>query len=312
MTSVGIGDRAPDFSLPGTDGRQYVGAGTCLECHDDIGAFYAHSPHAPGRNLLVPGTAAGACEACHGPGSAHVEAGGEGGIVGADDFAAMAADLKVAMCTQCHATDAAHWADGPHAGAEIGCADCHADQVHFGGRARPRSDFRNPAEFCLQCHADQAADFRLPFRHRALEGQIGCTDCHDPHADFDAVALDGLNTVCLGCHQEMSGPWVFEHEGVEGEECTVCHRPHGSQHDKLLLGEGNGLCLQCHYDVAFGSADDWALGTVTHSNDCTQCHASTPSGVPPHGTFVLGDEGRCTDCHSGIHGSNVSATFLDQ
>ncbi len=272
----------------------YVGSETCLDCHEDEGAFYANGPHAVEHNLVVPGTAIGVCEACHGPGSGHVDAEGEGQILGADQLAALDEDRYLALCTQCHAGQATHWAGAPHDGAPIACNDCHADQAHFGGQALPASRYRNPSEFCLQCHADQTSDFRLPFRHRVLENQIACGDCHDPHAGFDAKAINGLNETCLGCHQEMSGPFVFEHDGVSGEDCTACHKPHGSNHDKLLLTEGNSLCLQCHFDAEFNSDDSWTVGTVAH------------------GGFALGNEGRCFDCHTEIHGSNVDPTFQDQ
>jgi mono/diheme cytochrome c family protein len=44
---------------------QRVGRETCLGCHD-ITASFSHTPHAKQE-----------CEACHGPGSAHVDSGGE-------------------------------------------------------------------------------------------------------------------------------------------------------------------------------------------------------------------------------------------
>jgi DmsE family decaheme c-type cytochrome len=280
------------FDLPAE--LSYVGSAACLDCHGDIGAFYAQGPHAVERGLVVPGTGVSACEACHGPGSAHVAAGGEGQIIGSGLLAGLDTDRRLTMCTQCHAQHGTVWQDGPHAGADISCNDCHTDQAHFGGRAVAAPQFRNPSEFCLQCHAEQTSDFRLPFRHRVLENQVACVDCHDPHAGQDRDRLDGLNNICLGCHQEMSGPFVFEHDGVSGEGCTACHKPHGSNHDKLLLTEGNSLCLQCHFDAEFNSDDNWTVGNTAHAG------------------FALGNEGRCLDCHTEIHGSNVSPTFRNQ
>jgi DmsE family decaheme c-type cytochrome len=264
----------------------YVGSVTCLDCHDDVGAFYAHSPHSPTLGLTVPGTDVTSCEACHGPGGEHVANGGEGGIRGAAYFAGLDEDARTALCTQCHREKLTSWHDGPHAGSGTTCLDCHTDQVHFGGETLAPAAFRNGTEFCLQCHAAQAADFRLPSRHRVLEGVLTCADCHDPHGAAPAAdPVSDVNGVCLSCHTEMAGPFVFEHDGVAEEACTECHRPHGSVNDKLLTQDSNSLCLQCHYEPGFP-----VIGDVNHGN-------------------FLGSEARCYGCHTQIHGSHSSATF---
>ena len=116
-----------------------------------------------------------------------------------------------------------------------------------------------------------------------------CADCHDHHRGQDLSTFDGVNQVCLSCHPQMAGPFVFEHEGVVTEECTACHQPHGSMHDKLLTQDGNTLCMQCHYDEGFQQSN-LAIGDT------------------PHGGMLSG-EARCYDCHIAIHGSNVSSTF---
>jgi DmsE family decaheme c-type cytochrome len=275
------------FEVP-TD-LTYVGAETCLDCHDDVGEFYAHSPHNPDLAKAVPGTGAYGCEACHGPGSLHVEEGGDGFILGVEVLGAMSEQQSADMCLQCHTGHGYDWPTSAHSGSGITCSDCHADQVHYGGKATPAGEFRNQAEFCVQCHADQVSGFRMPFRHRVLDGQMSCTDCHDPHAGFESRSWNGLNETCTGCHTEMTGPFVFEHEGVVTEECTACHQPHGSMHDKLLTQDGNTLCMQCHYDEGFQQSN-LAIGDT------------------PHGGMLSG-EARCYDCHIEIHGSNVSSTF---
>ena len=211
----------------------------------------------------------------------------------ADMLRAMDDIQRDAMCLQCHTDRQLGWSGGPHQGTGISCADCHADLVHFKVEAKPAVDFRNESEFCIQCHTSQVTDFRMPFRHRVLEDQIMCNDCHDPHNGFPTDTWNGLNDTCLKCHTEMSGPFVFEHDGVQSEDCTMCHKPHGSTHDKMLVTDGNTLCLQCHYEASFNSDDNWTMAEFPHGDS-------------------LSLEGRCYDCHNEIHGSNVSPSFRDQ
>ncbi len=279
------------FDLP--EGATYVGSETCLDCHDEIGAFYAHSPHSVEMNLLVPGTSVGACEACHGPGSIHAAEEDADAIINLEMMRAMSGVQRDKMCLQCHTDVHQGYAAGPHSGTGVSCADCHGDQVQFAVEARPAADFRNESEFCLQCHPETAADFRMPFRHRVLEDQIMCGDCHDPHNGIPANTWNGLNETCLTCHTEKAGPFIFEHDGVQGEDCTTCHNPHGSMNDKMLLADGNTLCLQCHYETTFNTDDSWQIADTNHGG-------------------MLTGGGLCIDCHAEIHGSNVAPSFRDQ
>ncbi len=281
------GTAFPDhFDLPA--GASYVGSEACAECHDDVAEFYAHSAHDPARGLMVPGAEVSSCEACHGPGGLHVDEGGEGPIWGADFFAGLKAQDRAMMCLQCHTGMDRAWPDSPHAGTATSCMDCHSDQVHVDGGVTPRGMYRIEGEFCLQCHQEQASDFRMPFRHRVLEGQMGCTECHSPHGETTgATDFADPNQPCLRCHEQVAGPFVFEHDAVQGEECTACHRPHGSINDKLLTQDNNSLCLQCHYEPGFPT-----IGEVNHQG------------------FLSGTN-RCYDCHAMVHGSNIDPDFTE-
>ncbi len=287
VLAMSAGGYAAEF--PTLEGASYVGSATCLDCHDDVADFFRHTPHAVERGFTVPGTDVASCEACHGPGSLHVAGDGDGPIAGPSLLAGLDAAARRTMCTQCHTPKGDTWHAGPHADADLDCFTCHTDVVHAVSDVRPAADFRVQGEFCLQCHQDRTADFRMPYRHRVLEGEIGCTDCHSPHGELEAsYGIAGADQACFRCHTEMAGPFVFEHEGVAGDGCTACHMPHGSINDKLLVQDANGLCLQCHYEPGFPT-----IGDV------------------PHGA-MLAQESRCYDCHHEIHGSNLDPNFQDR
>ncbi len=274
--------------FPTAPGATYVGSGACLDCHDGIGAFYHGKVHDPARGLLVPGTAVGYCESCHGPGSVHVEEMDPTTIVGPEQLSGLPADRRAMMCLQCHRTLEQSWWHGAHGGTPVACADCHTDQAHFAAGVRPRADFGVKADFCLQCHAGQVADFRLQYHHPVLEGEMGCIDCHAPHGGIEQglVTLLDENRPCLRCHDTQAGPFVFSHEASETEACTVCHRPHGSPNDRLLIADDNSLCLRCHYQPGFPT-----IGATDH-------------------TSFLAQRARCYDCHVQVHGSNIDEFFL--
>jgi len=99
---------------------------------------------------------------------------------------------------------------------------------------------------------------------------------------------DSINETCFRCHAEKLGPFVYDHPPVT-EDCTICHKPHGSVNNNLLTQPGAALCLKCHPGPHGGQR----LNTST-------------------GTFTLFAEryGSCLGCHPEIHGSDRHRRFL--
>jgi DmsE family decaheme c-type cytochrome len=111
-----------------------------------------------------------------------------------------------------------------------------------------------------------------------------CRDCHNVHDSFPTAAklTVSQDQICVKCHAEKRGPFVFEHLPVKTEGCTSCHVPHGSNNQRLLTrGNVNNMCMECHGTTMF----------PTLHNQSNKYQA-------------------CTLCHVAIHGSNASNIFF--
>jgi DmsE family decaheme c-type cytochrome len=258
----------------------YVGSETCATCHDEVAKGFANNPHT--KMALMHGSAGITCENCHGPGKAHVDGGGDVTKI-FDPAKASAKDIN-AKCATCHAGTHPNFERSPHAKAGLSCISCHS--IH-----QAKEEYLLTAKqptLCYQCHADQKAQFNMLFHHKVNEGVVKCSDCHDVHGTFQPNNLKTTvdqNAICVKCHTDVRGPFVYEHAPVKAEGCMSCHTPHGSQNARLLnMPNINVLCNQCHSAVAAG---------VVHSMNA----GSTE--IEP-----------CTSCHTYIHGSNMNSAFL--
>jgi DmsE family decaheme c-type cytochrome len=261
-------------------GAQYVGSETCQGCHDEIYKQFGASPHWLTTQKTKMTAGAHGCESCHGPGSAHVEGGGDKTKI--FTFKGAKPEDASRRCLTCHASshEQQQFQRSVHNENGITCTNCHS--VHHS-----RREFLLVAKqpgLCFSCHAEQKSDFQKPFHHRVEEGLIKCSDCHNAHGtdlERQLRATPDQDMVCFKCHSDKRGPFVFEHEPVKVDGCQTCHTPHGSTNPRMLItARTNSLCLQCH------AATD-AIGH-TQNTRLQQCIA----------------------CHSSIHGSNLSNVFF--
>ena len=181
-------------TIPGAD---YVGNKTCLQCHTNYVRIFPASPHA--RMQFVPDAKVGqsGCEACHGPGSKHVEVGG-----GKGKFI-LNPGKDAAACFQCHLETHSEFSLPQHhpvIEGKMNCVQCHdphgADIMKpAGGLGMARLN-----QSCAECHRDQARTF--VFEHEAL--REGCTVCHNAHGSVNAkMLIEPDNNLCLKCHAQV-------------------------------------------------------------------------------------------------------------
>lgn len=219
---------------PQIAGSHYTGTKSCVECHADQTDHFATATHAR-LALADPKVGDTGCEACHGPGSVHVNSGGARGTI-------------------------------------------------VNPKASP--------ETCFQCHLDKRGEFNLPHAHQVLTGRMSCNDCHEPHKGHvvmnSGADLENQNETCTKCHTAQKGPFLFKHNAML-EGCTVCHNPHGSVNQKMLVARDANLCLRCHLEHPAIAGN----GTIL-------------AGGEDHRTRMQNGTCWSAGCHEDVHGSNAS------
>jgi predicted CXXCH cytochrome family protein len=213
------------------------------------------------------------CEACHGPGSRHVEwaqkarapYGADKGLVvlksrwseawkfsGSDARIAQrdqpAGDALMNVCASCHARRSTV-AETAATGAPL--ADTHrlalltAPNYHADGQQR-----------------DEVFTWGSFLQSRMSQRGVTCMDCHEPHAL--KLRAEG-NALCSRCHNASvfdAEKHSFHKAGTKGAQCVECHMP--AQNYMVVDPRRD-------HSLRIPRPD---LSTKTGSpNACTQCHA---------------------------------------
>lgn len=276
-----------------SDPALYVGSEVCKTCHEDMPSkgfykSYENSPHFVTTLDTRKGPEWHGCEACHGPGKAHVDGGGDKSKI--FTFKAASAAEITATCLDCHAGGTQHMnaLNSAHTQNGVSCISCHSPHH---AQTKEFLLVKPQPELCYTCHLSKKAEFAMPFHHRVDEGLIQCSDCHNVHGTSGPKQVrmaSSQDAICFKCHTDKQGPFVYEHAPVKVDGCVACHRVHGGPNAHMLkLSNVNLLCLQCHTTSSFSSAP----GAPSFHNQATFFQA-------------------CTLCHVAIHGSNFSSTFF--
>ncbi|MGD0023357.1 MAG: DmsE family decaheme c-type cytochrome [Xanthobacteraceae bacterium] len=266
-----------------------VGSKVCFGCHASVDEPFYYT--LMGR-LAKQGKLE--CESCHGPGSAHVKAGGGRGVGGIISFRkddlSRTAEENNAICLGCHDKgERVYWPGSVHEERGLMCTNCHTIMKAVSRKYQLKTAFQ--PDTCFQCHKDRRAQMFESSHMPMREGKVVCSDCHNPHGSPDESLLrtssvSSVNDLCYKCHAEKRGPFLFEHEPVR-ENCLNCHDPHGSMNQFSLKMQRPRLCTECH-SLMHSTQGNLSGGTsLANGAACMNCHVQIHGSNSPNGAFFF-------------------------
>lgn len=180
-------------------GAKYVGMDQCAVCHEKQVKDFNLTQHSriEIREATEKEEVKGlGCEACHGAGSLHVDAGG-----GKGKF--IVSGKNPDACFQCHLEKKAEFGLQYHHPIEEGRMDCTACHNPHGANIHATAEIPlgRSNETCAQCHRAQARPH--VFEHEAM--REGCVACHNAHGSINPKMLvQRDNNLCLKCHAQVA------------------------------------------------------------------------------------------------------------
>ncbi|WP_171211455.1 cytochrome c3 family protein [Ruegeria sp. HKCCA5426] len=268
----------PDQDLPPDDGLHWTGPyknwnARCAECHAT--AFEKNYDAQTRIYTSIQSEIGVGCEACHGPGSAHIDW-TNGQSVGGDlteygfttDWGSGQTEAEIQQCAGCHSRREAHGDGNPLPGTPY--HDAYNLAVLRPGLYHPDGQI-----------LDEVYVYGSFLQSKMYAQGVGCMDCHEPHSA--TLRAEG-NGVCTQCHspagnsrfptltaKEYDAPDHHHHpDGSDGAQCKSCHmiervymgvdgrRDHSFRIPRPDLGLGEDACTDCHKD----EDQEWAATQI--------------------------------------------------
>jgi hypothetical protein len=259
----------PDQDLAPDDGLHWTGPyktwnARCAECHatgyeknyDTATATY----HSTEAEIGV------GCEACHGPGSAHLDwTAGKAISPMLDPYGftmdfSKGAEATMQQCAGCHSRREAHGDGNPVPGTAYHDAYTLA--------------FLRPGQYEADGQIlDEVYDYGSFLQSKMYAAGVSCTNCHDSHR---AELVAEGNAVCTQCHSPAGNPDFptlkpaeydspvhhFHEQGTDGAQCKNCHMV-----ERVYMGND----WRADHSFRVPRPD---LAAETGAPDaCTTCHA---------------------------------------
>ena len=249
----------------------------CAECHSTaLRRGYEPARHAYETTWAELDVA---CEACHGPGSAHV------------------AWAEAAARGETAATDAGAAREFPVRFPPVRPEDWILDPGAPIARLRAPRPARTDLEACAPCHSRRTPLLEAPPPAGAFLDAYRPALLDEGLYEADGQPLDEVF---------VYGSFVQSRMHAAGVTCSDCHDPHSLQ----LRSEGNAVCGQCHQVEIFDVPDHHRHAADSPGAECVACHMPTRTymvvdarrdhsfRVPrPDLSVSIGTPNTCTDCH---------------
>lgn len=208
-----------------------------------------------------------------------------------------------------------------HDPAKESCENCHQINIkdHSENNVKGLNLAEKVPDLCFICHDGLKSGLdTLRNVHQAINNKKSCTYCHSPHSSKEnkLLVMEQKN-LCLTCHnkdvstngrkpvniKKLLDNSKFIHPALESDGCVVCHQPHGSSNNYLLISSfpaGNyspakidnyAICWECH---------DSDLFKVEKTITATSFRDGERN---LHFVHLNGDKGKsCIMCHN-VHAS---------
>ena len=263
-----------DVLLPG-NGFHWTGAyktwnARCAECHA-TGFVKNYSPKTRRYQSRQAEIGVG-CEACHGPGAAHIAWAKAPAKYDPTKWPGLGTrGLTIQF------TDASQETEIQQ------CAGCHSRREAFeDGNPAPGTPFHDAYRLALLrpglYHPDGTIQDEVYVYGSFLQSKmyakgVRCTDCHDAHS---TQRIEDGNAVCTQCHSTAGNPRFpslpraeyddrghhFHEPGTDGAQCKNCHMI-----ERVYMG------IDGRRDHSFRVPRPELSSTTGAPNACTDCHA---------------------------------------
>jgi predicted CXXCH cytochrome family protein len=123
---------------------------------------------------------------------------------------------------------------------------------------------------------------------------VGAVSAAESDRDFK-LKKGARAKLCVECHDgfEETLKRRYLHTPLSEGDCTGCHDPHTSNHEKLLAAASGALCYECHDDLQ--KPEGRSVHEVFAEGKCAECH--DPHGSDNKNILVAAGSALCFGCH---------------